>query len=585
MLDELCVADGDAAQSAAEALRDSLRDLMPMRRDLLHFDAGRHRARTDLQWVAMPRCERPDFDSSSLALRRGLTRLGAAMLAPALVACVMPNVIGLWLWESDDGVPSARALECSPEARHVEHSRVEAAACDDATPATPPPSASTKAPPAPTPARPAPTPTPAPSASRPPPPAPRLPPPAPAEVQPQVATPEPVTARITTAAEDHGDGDVAQHVEYPEALASFFAQLARVASGEGGAIARIAHYGDSAVAADGIASTARQLLQSRFGDSGHGFTLFTHGAMYYAHRGVENRSIGDWEALSIMRRSASPERYGYGGLQSRGRNGASASVGTSTKSGVGRTVSRFELSYQRYPGGGPLELTIDDQPPSTLQTHAPEPADAFEVIELPDGPHTLTIRAPGASARVYGVALERSGPGVIYDSLGIVGARAVRLLQIDAEHLRAQIARRKPDLIVLAYGGNESVNSKLNIANYKQQLVQVLQHVRSGRPEMACMLMGPLDKGERNAQGAIVTLDILPKIVQAQREVSKEQGCAFFDVYSAMGGPGSMGRWSKARPRLAWADYRHATAAGYEVIGNLYYRALMKAFAAYVSSS
>ena len=42
--------------------------------------------------------------------------------------------------------------------------------------------------------------------------------------------------------------------------------------------------------------------------------------------------------------------------------------------------------------------------------------------------------------------------------------------------------------------------------------------------------------------------------------------------------------WLKSRPRLSTSDLRHATPAGYELIGNLYYRAMLKAFAGYLAS-
>jgi hypothetical protein len=99
---------------------------------------------------------------------------------------------------------------------------------------------------------------------------------------------------------------------------------------------------------------------------------------------------------------------------------------------------------------------------------------------------------------------------------------------------------------------------------------------------MSCLLFGPLDQAERNERGAIVTLEKLPQIVEVQRSVAKREGCAFFDTYAAMGGEGSIARWRKARPRLATSDLRHATPEGYELTGNLYYKALLKAFAAHL---
>jgi lysophospholipase L1-like esterase len=244
-------------------------------------------------------------------------------------------------------------------------------------------------------------------------------------------------------------------------------------------------------------------------------------------------------------------------------------------------VSRFELFYQRGRGSGPLELKVDGQRKAVIETRASKPEDAFHLIEVPDGPHQLAIKAFGAPVKLYGVALERTVPGVVYDSLGIVGAVGERLLGAEPEHIAGQIAHRDPDMLVLAFGGNESANAWLNIEQYERDLTKVVEHMRRGKPTMSCLLFGPLDQGERDKRGRVVTVKVLPKIVAAQRKVAGQQGCAFFDAFAAMGGEGSMGKWTKVRPKLATSDLRHATPAGYEVIGNMYYKALLEAFAAF----
>ena len=374
-----------------------------------------------------------------------------------------------------------------------------------------------------------------------------------------------------------------QPIEHPAALAEFFAKLARSAQREAGAITRIAHYGDSATAADAITSTVRRRMQARFGDAGHGFLLLAHGDMHYIHKDVAYRSSDGWEIDSIVQNPLRPGLYGYGGVQVRGQNGEHATVGTSLEGALGRNVSRFELFYQRYRGGGPVEIRVDGDKLRTIKTNG-NPEDAFEVVELTDGAHTFSVRALGSQARLYGVAMERSAPGVVYDSLGLVGARAERLLNAEPQHIRGQIAHRDPDLLVLSFGGNEAGNQWLNPQQYERELTESVRLMRSGKPTMSCLLFGPLDQAERNERGLVVTLPTLPQVVDVQRKVAEREHCAFFDAYTAMGGEGSMAKWLKARPHLATTDLRHATPAGYDVIGAMYYKALLKAFAEYLAA-
>jgi lysophospholipase L1-like esterase len=371
-------------------------------------------------------------------------------------------------------------------------------------------------------------------------------------------------------------------IEHANLLSSFYDALTLSAEGTPGAITRIAHYGDSAVAADEISCTARRKLQLRFGDAGHGFMLTARGNMYYGHRDVVHRESGAWELFSIVPGKLRSGLYGYGGVAAIGSNGDYTYFGTVANGPIGRSVSRFELFYQRYNDGGDLRLSVDGAPEQVLKTHADDAEDAFKLIQVPDGEHSLAIRARG-DVRLYGVSQERDVPGVVYDALGLVGARASRLLDADPKHMAAQIAHRDPDLLVLGFGGNEAGNDKLDMNRYAATLTKVIHMMRAGKPSMACLLFGPLDQGERNERGDVVTLPALPGIVEVQRRVSAAEGCAFFDTYAAMGGKGSVGRWYRARPRMFSPDFRHATPTGYAAIGEMYYQALLKGFADYLA--
>ena len=376
---------------------------------------------------------------------------------------------------------------------------------------------------------------------------------------------------------------ITQPIEGAKHLAPFFKQLRRTLRGEAKAVTRIAHYGDSAVAADSITSTARQLLQQRFGDAGHGFILIARGPMqFYMHRDVVHRSAGNWEVSSIVHAQLRDGRYGYGGVQARASSGASATFGTVEEGPIGTSLSRFSLFYQKARGGGGVQMRVDGQTVRTISTGGDKVEDAVETVDVPDGPHQVSLRLTGGTSKLYGVALDREATGVVYDSLGLVGAMAERLLEFKEEHIAEQLEMRDPHLLILGFGGNESANKWLNVENYERELEQVVTLMRAGNPERACMLFGPLDQAERDKRGKVVTVEVLQKIIDVQRRVADKHGCAFFDAYLAMGGEGSMARWLKMRPRLATSDMRHATPEGYEAVGKLYYKALLAAFAEYL---
>ncbi|MGB5285672.1 MAG: GDSL-type esterase/lipase family protein, partial [Polyangiales bacterium] len=215
-------------------------------------------------------------------------------------------------------------------------------------------------------------------------------------------------------------------------------------------------------------------------------------------------------------------------------------------------------------------------------TRADAVGDGVHSIEVPDGPHFIELRYQrGGPVNFYGVAVEREGPGVVYDSLGLVGARANRLLNFDEAHIEHQLEQRGTNLIVLGFGGNEASDDRTEQMFYEDYM-KVLRRMRQGREDLSCLVFAPLDQARRT-RGRIRTLPTIPLIVAAQRRAAIDSDCAFYDTWQAMGGEDAMRRWYKARPRLAMGDFRHATPAGYEIIGNMFYKAILAGFADYLS--
>jgi len=368
-------------------------------------------------------------------------------------------------------------------------------------------------------------------------------------------------------------------------MAPFYAALRRTALEEENALTRITHYGDSTIATDLVTHTVRRRMQRRFGDGGHGFILVSKGYLPYRHRDIVHRASDEWSLREITRNHDPAGLYGLGGIQFRGAPGATASFATVDEGPVGERVSRFEIWYQRHRRGGDIHFYVDAGSRQVLETRSEVTADAVHRIDVADGPHRLRVQFGGhGQSRLYGVVLEREGPGVVYDSIGLVGARAARLLNFDAEHVAGQLERRGTDLLILGFGGNEASDA-IQRDRYEEDFRRVIQRMRAGREDLGCLVFAPLDQAERDSRGRIQTMATMHDIVAAQRAAAFASGCAFFDTWTAMGGEGAMETWYQSRPRLAMADFRHATPAGYEVIGNLFYKALLAGFAEHLGDA
>lgn len=357
-------------------------------------------------------------------------------------------------------------------------------------------------------------------------------------------------------------------------MAPFFKSLADVALKKKGAVVRISQWGDSAIAADGMPSAVRRLLQITFGDGGHGYAMVSASTPWYRRKDVEWTSKG-WKSEEFIRDQAADGHYGYGGVVSEGAPGAKATWKTveGEDAKVGRAVSRFEVHYQKHKRGGILQVSVDGAEVRRIDTRIEgDREEHVEVVEVADGPHTFEIRNAGEGrVRVYGVVLER-GQGVVYDGLGVVGARDTRWLNAAPEGIDWALKARRPDLAILMYGGN-ALEDKTTMTWYKERLAEVVKRWKGGLGGRSCLVMTPIDHGERY-RGKVRTVKRQVEMMAVQREVALAEGCAFFSIYDAMGGDGAIGRWFDEG--LASGDLAHPTAKGSVELGRLFYQAIMK---------
>ncbi len=369
-------------------------------------------------------------------------------------------------------------------------------------------------------------------------------------------------------------------IENTSVLSGFFKKLDQTRKKKPGAITRIAHYGDSSIATDLITHTVRRKLQKQFGDSGHGFILIARGSMPYAHRDIMHRPNELWTLRQIVARQDSSGLYGYGGVSFQAQPGAYASFATRPEPPVGNTVSKFLVYYRQQPRGGDFTIRVDRDEKQVVSTQG-EPDDAVKTVQVNDDEHRFDISHRRGLVELYGAALERDTPGVIYDSMGLVGARMNRLLNWNKKHLKRQLELRKPDLLILGFGGNEADDSLRKNQNREGEIRKVIQMFRKADPNLPCLLFAPLDQAERTKRGNYTTMKAIPHIVEAQKAAAAAEGCAFFNTYEAMGGQDSIVAWYRQRPRLALSDFRHATPEGYEKIADMFFAALMKAYEEY----
>jgi hypothetical protein len=367
-----------------------------------------------------------------------------------------------------------------------------------------------------------------------------------------------------------------------QALNGFFRALSATAHKQAHAITRIAHFGDSIVVSDLVSGTLRRKLQTEFGDSGHGFMLIANAWPAYFHNDVTRYATAGWSVSRIVGPYAADGLYGLGGVSFKADKNVLARFGTAKGGDFGTSATRFVLDYLEDPTGGTLQVSVDGVPKATVDTRGASTKAAYFELNVNDGPHEFEIFTKSGVSRAFGVVLERDTPGVVLDALGVQGARIRFLDKQDDAHWAEQLAWRKPDLLIYEFGANESGDGFLySMADYHRTMKDVLVQGQHALPGSSCLVIGAMDRAAKVGD-EIVSMRVIPFIVEEQRKAAAEVGCAFFDTYTAMGGAHSMPTW--VRRGLGQADMTHPTAVGSEVIGNWVFRALMQRYNGYLKA-
>lgn len=351
-------------------------------------------------------------------------------------------------------------------------------------------------------------------------------------------------------------------LDQPEALRPFFRALERTQAE--GTITRVTHLGDSSVGLDDLPHRIRRVYQQRHGDAGPGYVLLQAPTGNYGSRLLWLGSDPPWEMCFIIRRCMRDGHYGLGGVTVMSSGGAQSTITMHRD----RQISRAELWYAAHPTGGRIAFRLGrgDSAFARLETRAPALEDRWHEVSREPGPHGVRVSADGGGeSRAYGVVLENAGPGVVWDSISMIGAFTPRLLAADEAHFAAQLAHRDPALVVLNYGGNDLrrlVGRRVDEARFTDETAEVLGRVRRAVPGAACLLMAINDHEQSGAAG--VERRHVEAIVRAQRAAAARTGCAFYDTVAAMGGPGSYATWR--RLGLAGSDGKHLAPRGREVL-------------------
>lgn len=359
-------------------------------------------------------------------------------------------------------------------------------------------------------------------------------------------------------------------------LDAFFSKGAALASKTRSEPLRLGVFGDSHIQADFWTGTLRQSLQRRLGDAGLGFVHI--GWSGYRHEGVRLRRSGPLR--TEPQPMTSGERKGDGVYGLSGVRVVIEEEGQASMHLVDEPARelRFDLAYRLPSCPSRARLVIEEGPKRARKAEArllvcteaddAGPIEHLEILTTGEAP-SLSVEVEEGEIEVFGAVVEAMTPGVVVDALGIGGARADTPLAWDPEAFALEVERRAYDLVVLAYGTNDSVpESPAAVPAFGRHLTMLLARLRQGAPNADCLVIGPMDRGPLKRKKTAPEERIVELNEEAAR-VAEAERCAFFSAQDAMGGPGAIHDWASLSPPLAQKDLVHLSRAGYERMGEL----------------
>lgn len=381
-------------------------------------------------------------------------------------------------------------------------------------------------------------------------------------------------------------------IERPEALAPFLERLAALERGET-KVVRVVWFGDSHVQADLLTGQARALLQARFGDAGPGLVMPGNPWRYFRHDRARSRGDGGFETIGLARGEPVDPFVGLWGVALAPRGEGSARLEA--------TFAEAEVAALAPAGGGCLAVSVDgvtafsgDLGEALDGSAGPcarvdgailrggETVAFVEPVRREEAPGALELRdACGGAIRILGADLRSGRPGVLVDSVGIIGAEIGMIGKEDRELRRVLLERLDPALVVVSYGTNDMGRGDLVPEDFGSAATELLRALREDAPSAALLVTGPIDRSSRSRRVSRLLAANEPLVIGALRAASRAAGGAFLDQRAVMGGDGSIRAW--ARKRLAARDLVHLTRPGYEKLAGEIVSRLLAAYDARVS--
>lgn len=190
---------------------------------------------------------------------------------------------------------------------------------------------------------------------------------------------------------------------------------------------------------------------------------------------------------------------------------------------------------------------------------------------IPDLNHKFTLT---------GILVENQHPGISYTNVGINGAKVQAYLV--CPNLERDLSFFKPDLIIFSIGINDAHVEKFNDEKFQQEYDSLITIIKKVSPKAAILFTTNNDAYRKVRRNRYIQHPNGKVAREAFLKMAQKHKAGVWDLFTIMGGLGSMAKWEKAD--LAKKDKVHFKSSGYKLIGDLFYEAILKAYSNHVAN-
>ncbi len=361
-------------------------------------------------------------------------------------------------------------------------------------------------------------------------------------------------------------------------LVTFFEKLFQLETKKEGNV-RIAYFGDSMTDGDLIVKDFRTYFQEKFGGQGVGFVNITSESAS-SRSSITHEFSGNWKTQSYLKVKRPSNPFGVNGHVFYANDTANVAwvKYKANKTRFASELPRPTLFYGRSSNkDGKIKYVIGTD---TISKKLTPNALVNTVVLSESNLKSIKVNFKKAdSIPIYGFNFD-DGKGVHVDNFSNRGNSGLPIGSFDVATMRAFHSKLDYDLIVLQYGANVLNYGSLNYGWYEKRMAKVVAHLKECFPGVAILIVSTADKStkydlEMKTDSAVVPLNT------AQKRYAIKSESSFVNMYTLMGGDGSMIQWVEQEPARANKDYTHFNHRGAKEAANLIFTQLNKGYEMY----